>query len=148
MCASHANPHVAKAEFQSEYKGTKSAGLRTRDGGMDSPGVKSSRLVGVQDWFDILQGRVDVSMFPSRDTVTLMFDIARSSSLELSVQQAQNKKIPNYHLCQQFNCSNFKYMTGFLAGNCRDHADTIKEGGEHAISVSCGQACYPCYFSV
>lgn len=106
MCASHANPHVAKAEFQSEYKGTKRAGLRTRDGGMDSPGVKSSRLVGVQDWFDILQGRVDVSMFPSRDTVTLMFDIGRSSSSELSVPQAQNERLPNDLLVNSSNIAN------------------------------------------
>lgn len=86
MCASHANPHVAKAEFQSEYKGTKRAGLRAREGGRDSLGVKLSGFVGVQDWFDVLQGMADVSMFPSNETVTLMFEISRSSSLELSVK--------------------------------------------------------------
>lgn len=89
MCASHANPHVARAEFQSEYRGTKRAGLRAREGCRDWLGVKSSGSVGVQDWFDVLQGVADVCMFPSSETVTLVFETSRPSSLELSVKQAQ-----------------------------------------------------------
>lgn len=73
---------MAKAEFQSEYRGTKRTGLRAREGLGGSLGVKSSGLLGVHGWFDVLQGVAVVSSVPSKESVPLVFETCRSSSSE------------------------------------------------------------------
>lgn len=89
MCASQAKPQVARAEFQSEYKGTKRPLLKANGGCRDSLDVTLSGYAEVQDWFNVLHDVPDVCLFPSNKTMTLLLETSRSSSLMSSIKQIQ-----------------------------------------------------------